>query len=69
MTDAGTDEELKSFIDKVVRRNVLRVTEQLCKQSGTLSRLAQDGRIAIVGATYDVVNGGIEFFDEAKTFT
>lgn len=66
---AGTDEELKSFIDEVARRNVLRVTEQLRKQSGTLSRLAQDGSIAIVGAMYDVVDGGIVFFDEAKTFT
>ncbi|MDR4466063.1 MAG: bifunctional SulP family inorganic anion transporter/carbonic anhydrase [Nitrospira sp.] len=50
-------EEAGAVVDVVARRNVVRVMEQLHKQSGTLSGLIQQGRIEIVGAMYDVVIG------------
>ena len=56
--------EKQSFVDAVARRNVLRVVEQMRKQSQTLDGLVREGRIAIVGAMYDVVTGEIEFLAE-----
>lgn len=49
------------FVDEVARRNVLHSVERLLNQSQTLRRLADEGRIAVVGAMYDVVSGQIEF--------
>jgi carbonic anhydrase len=56
--------EKESFVDAVARRNVLWVVEQMRKQSRTLDGLVREGRIAIVGAMYDVVTGDIEFLAE-----
>lgn len=56
--------EKESFVNTVARRNVSRVVEQMCKQSQTLDGLVREGRIAMVGAMYDVVTGEIEFLAE-----
>ncbi|TKB94361.1 MAG: sulfate transporter [Nitrospira sp.] len=56
--------EKQSFVDAVARRNVLRVVQQMREQSRTLDGLIREGRIAIVGAMYDVVTGEIEFLAE-----
>ena len=56
--------EKQSFVDTVARRNVLRVVEQMREQSRTLDGLVREGRIAVVGAMYDVVTGDIEFLAE-----
>jgi carbonic anhydrase len=37
------------------RRNVLRVVEQMREQNWMLEFLVRDGRIAIVGAMYDIM--------------
>jgi carbonic anhydrase/SulP family sulfate permease len=58
--------EKESLIDAVARRNVLRVVETMCQQSRTLDGLARDGRIAVVGAMYDVATGAIDFLTEAE---
>jgi carbonic anhydrase len=57
--------EKEAFVDEVARRNVLRVVETLLHQSRTLRELAGDGRIAIVGAMYDISTGRIEFQPES----
>ena len=54
-------QEKERFVNGVARRNVARAVEQLRRQSTTLDRLAGEGRIAIVGAMYDVTTGAIEF--------
>lgn len=54
-------EEAGELVDAVARRNVVRVIEQLHKQSGTLAGLIKQGRIEIVGAMYDVTTGDIVF--------
>lgn len=51
----------EAFVNAVVRNNVMRVTEMILSQSQTLSDLYKNGRIAIIGAMYDVVTGEIEF--------
>lgn len=57
-------EETVTLVDVVSRRNVVRVVEQLHKQSRTIDGLIRKGRIAIVGAMYDVVTGDIEFLGD-----
>ena len=42
----------------------LRVVERMRKQSQTLDGLVREGRIAIIGAMYDVGTGEIEFMAE-----
>jgi carbonic anhydrase len=54
-------EEKGAFVDAVARRNVLRVVEEIRRQSGTIDRLLGTGEVAIVGAMYDVATGAIEF--------
>lgn len=53
--------EKQSFIDAVAYRNVARVVQSMRQQSETLDRLAQEGRVAIRGAMYDITTGDIEF--------
>jgi carbonic anhydrase len=53
------------FVDDVSRRNVARVVEEIVQESQTLGDLVADGRIAIVGAMYDVATGNIEFLPAA----
>jgi carbonic anhydrase/SulP family sulfate permease len=54
-------EEREEFIDNVARRNVVRTVAAICEQSQTISRLVKEGRIALVGALYDVSSGNIEY--------
>jgi carbonic anhydrase/SulP family sulfate permease len=56
--------EKESFVNAVARRNVSRVVEQFLARSQTLSNLVRDGRIAIVGAMYNVATGDIEFLPD-----
>ncbi|HVK14329.1 MAG TPA: SulP family inorganic anion transporter, partial [Gemmataceae bacterium] len=58
-------EEKEKFVTSVARQNVARGAEALVAQSGTLARLVHDGKIAVVGAMYDVVTGAIEFLPGA----
>lgn len=54
----------QAFIDDVARANVLRTVEAIIQQSETLARLVQAGRIAVIGAMYDVASGEIIFLHE-----
>ena len=47
----------EDMIDEVARISVLRTVHSIPEQSETLARLEREGRIAIVGAMYDVVTG------------
>ena len=53
--------EKSPYVDDVARRNVSRVVEQILDESQALGDLVRAGRIAIVGAMYDVATGNIEF--------
>jgi carbonic anhydrase len=54
-------DQKEKFVTEVAGRNVLRGADGLIAQSGTLARLVQEGRIAVIGAMYDVVTGRLEF--------
>lgn len=56
--------EKESIVNAVARRNVSRVVERMREESRTLDDLAREGRIAIMGAMYDVVTGEIDFLAE-----
>ncbi|HEX4614260.1 MAG TPA: carbonic anhydrase, partial [Urbifossiella sp.] len=53
-------------VDAVARRNVAEVAGRLRRESRTLDRLVREGRVAIVGAMYDVATGGVEFLAGAE---
>lgn len=55
----ATPEEKSKAVDLIAQRNVQRTVQGIVEQSTTLNRLVQQGRIAIVGAMYDVKTGGI----------
>jgi len=67
--DRLPEAEKETFINGVARRNVARVVETILQRSQTLSGLVADGRIAVVGAMYDVTTAEIDFLpapDEAR---
>lgn len=54
------------FVNSVARQNVHRSVQQIFQQSVTIRRLVEGGRLAVVGAMYDVGTGRIDFMtDEA----
>jgi len=59
-------EHKAAFIDEVARHNVLAVVQRIVEDSNTIRGLVDDGRIAVVGALYDVSTGKMELMlDEA----
>ncbi len=56
-----SDSEREAFVNEVARVNILRTVDMIGQQSQTLARLLRDGRIAVVGAMYDVATGDIRF--------
>lgn len=59
-------DEKEAFVNDAARRNVLRVVESLRQESRTLDQLVQNGRIAILGAMYDVASGDLELLEQAQ---
>jgi len=58
--------EKQSLVNTVARLNVLRVVTQIRQESQTLDGLAQNERIIIAGAMYDISTGDIEFLTEPE---
>jgi carbonic anhydrase/SulP family sulfate permease len=56
--------EKVAVVDNLARQSVLRSVELMRSQSSTLDRLVASGRIAVVGAMYDVTTGDIEFLSD-----
>jgi carbonic anhydrase/SulP family sulfate permease len=56
--------ETDQLVDTVARQNVLQVTTVLREKSRTLAGLVREGRVAVVGAIYNVGTGQIEFFGD-----
>ncbi|HEY1084516.1 MAG TPA: SulP family inorganic anion transporter [Prosthecobacter sp.] len=54
--------EKAAYSNEVSRRNVLRTMRMIRERSSTLDGLVREGRIAIVGALYDVSTGQVSFF-------
>lgn len=63
------EQEQTDFINTVARRNVALSVELVVQQSRTINQLIREGRLAVVGAMYDVVTGEIEFFPDQPVAT
>ncbi len=62
--------EKAAYANEVSRRNVLRTMRMIPERSSTLADMVQDGRLAIVGALYDIQTGEVSFFqttDSSRT--
>ncbi len=58
---SGADGEAKrNFIDDTARRNVFRTVIGIMERSPAIKTLADEGRVAVVGAMYDVATGDID---------
>jgi carbonic anhydrase len=62
--DQATTMDKQAFVDNVARRNVLHSVDTILRDSNTLADLVDQGRIAVVGAMYDVVTGEVEMLTE-----
>ncbi len=62
---ADTAEEKTALVEEVCSRNILRTIGTIHTCSPALSQLERDGKIAIVGAKYDVATGQIQFLSDA----
>lgn len=49
------------FAEDVSRRNVLQTVRNIVEMSQTINQLVDEGRLAVVGAIYDVTSGKVEF--------
>jgi carbonic anhydrase len=59
-----TLETKRIFVDDVATRNVIRTIGSIRSASRTLRELEQAGKIAILGAMYDIKTGKVTFLDE-----
>lgn len=60
----GSEEEQQQWVDEVARRNVLHSVQGILNQSRTIKRLADENRVTVVGAMYDVSRGEVAFLTE-----
>lgn len=61
------ERERTDFVNEVARRNVRHMVARIQRESHTIHRLVREGRIAVVGAVYDVESGQIDFFSDGTT--
>lgn len=60
--DAWLPGEKAAYANEVSRRNILRTMRKIRERSSTLDGLVREGKVAIVGALYDVQTGQVSFF-------
>lgn len=65
--DAWAAGEKAAYTNEISRLNVIRTIKTIRQRSSTLNKLAEEGRIAIVGALYDVTSGEVTFFQTAES--
>ncbi len=64
---AMTGDERQEFVQLVANRNVLRTLGHIRQNSDILRQLEADGKIAVVGAMYDIGTGEVEFLTRPPT--
>lgn len=61
--------EKAAYSNEVSRRNVMRTMRMIRERSSTLDGLVREGKIAIVGAMYDISTGQVSFFQTPDSST
>ena len=59
-----SSERKAELVDTVAARNVRRSAQLILEQSSAVRKMTEEGRLAVVGAMYDVATGKIEFFSD-----
>jgi MFS superfamily sulfate permease-like transporter/carbonic anhydrase len=55
------------YANEISRYNVMRTIRMIRQRSATLDKLVLEGKIAIVGAQYDVTSGRVDFFQTTES--
>ncbi|QGJ70716.1 Bicarbonate transporter BicA [Planctomycetales bacterium 10988] len=62
MSSIPTDEvEKAKFVDEIARKHVLRSVQQVVERSRTIQGLIKQGKVAVVGAMYNMSSGEVDF--------
>jgi carbonic anhydrase/SulP family sulfate permease len=61
---AATQPADEAYIEAIAVRNVRYSTQQILQQSPAIHDLVNSGRVAVVGAMYDVSSGLVEFYTQ-----
>lgn len=64
LLEHATDDQKTSIIETVAIRNVEMCVEQILRESKTIRRMVDEGRVAVVGAIFDITTGKINFLQE-----
>jgi carbonic anhydrase/SulP family sulfate permease len=67
--EAWAPGEKAAYTNEISRLNVIRTIKTIRQRSTTLDKLVLEGKIAIVGALYDVTSGEVSFFQTAESST
>lgn len=67
--DAWAPGEKAAYTNEISRLNVIKTIKTIRQRSVTLDKLVLEGKIAIVGALYDVTSGEVSFFQTAESST
>lgn len=67
--DAWAPGEKAAYTNEISRLNVIKTIKTIRQRSATLDKLVLEGKIAIVGALYDVASGEVSFFQTAESST
>lgn len=54
------------FVENVAEINVKRTVKSILQRSYILEQMVENGEIGIVGAMYNIENGKVEFYEDAK---
>jgi carbonic anhydrase/SulP family sulfate permease len=58
---------MEEYVNEVARANVLRTVQKIVESSEAIQKLVNEGKVAVVGAIYDVVSGDLEFLSPDGT--
>jgi carbonic anhydrase/SulP family sulfate permease len=59
--DRSSPQGMEQYVNEVARANVLRTVEKIVESSEAIRKLVNEGKVAVIGAIYDVVSGDLEF--------
>lgn len=59
--------EKSAYANEMSRLNVIRTIKMIRQRSATLDKLVMEGKIAVVGALYDVTSGKVDFFQTPES--
>ncbi|TWT82194.1 C4-dicarboxylic acid transporter DauA [Planctomycetes bacterium CA13] len=60
------EEQTKSLIDDVAKRNVMHTVSAIIERSPGIRQAVEAGRLMVAGAMYDVVTGNIDFLNDVE---